>query len=124
MPCSKAAAARYPTAYGEAFGDDRWIEDVDVVFGLTAIDEPFARERLIDTLQRARSEFARVVAARGLRRFPHPDVIAALWAALDNSYGILCARILDSLKELGEHTVLPAGADDERITPGGWRPRS
>lgn len=98
---SHEVARAFPDEFLSAFADDRWDENPFVCSGLGAIRRPEVTERLMRIL-RSENHWLRIGAAAALRGHRHPDLEAALSAALDDPDHIVRYHVEERLAEFGD----------------------
>ena len=93
------AARAFPDEFLTAFADSRWDEDPFACAGFGAIRRPKVTERLLRTL-RAEDHWLRIDAAVALRGHQHPDLKAALEAALEDPDYLVRYHVEERLAEI------------------------
>lgn len=103
---SHEVARAFPDEFLSAFADDRLDENPFVCSGLGAIRRPEVTERRMRIL-RSQNHWLRTDAAVALRGHRHPDLEAALVAALEDPDDLVRYHIEERLAELGDERRLP-----------------
>lgn len=93
------AARAFPDEFLTAFADTRWDEDPFACAGFGAIRRPKVTERLLRTLQ-SKDHWLRIDAAVALRGHQHPDLKAALEAALEDPDYLMRYHVEERLAEI------------------------
>lgn len=100
---SHEVARAFPDEFLSAFADGRWDESYVVCSGLGAIRRPEVTERLMRILK-SKNHWLRIDAAVALRGHRHPDLEAALVAALEDPDELVRYHVEERLAEMGgEH---------------------
>lgn len=103
---SYKVARAFPDEFLTVFADDRWDENPFVCSGLGAIRRPEVTERLMRIL-RSKNHWLRIDAAVALRGHRHPDLEAALVAALDDPDYLVRYHVEERLAEVGDEPRSP-----------------
>lgn len=106
MWASHEAARAFPDRFLGTFADARWDENPFVCSGLGAIRRPEVTERLMRVLT-SENHWLRIDAAVALRGHRHPDLRAALEAALDDPDYLVRHHVEERLSELDAQADSP-----------------
>jgi hypothetical protein len=106
MWASHQVARAFPDQFLSTFEDDHWDENPFVCSGLGAIRRREVTERLMRIL-RSTNHWLRIDAAVALRGHRHPDLEAALVAALDDPDYIVRYHVEERLAELEDRSPDP-----------------
>jgi HEAT repeat protein len=98
---SHEVARAFPDEFLCVFADDRWDENPFVCAGLGAIRRPAVTERLMRILRNG-SNWLRIDAAVALGGHRHPDLEAALVAALEDPDDLVRYHVEARLAEIGD----------------------
>ena len=100
-----AIAARHPAAFLEIFSDARFASDINVLVGLSWIDDPEATRRLLAAAD-APNPWVRQQAIIGLGRRRHADAQAALVRAIGDTEYLVRYHALVGLAAVGTPDAL------------------
>jgi hypothetical protein len=103
--CHEVARA-FPAEFLATFAEDHWDENPFVCSGLGAIRRPEVTERLMRILT-GKNHWLRISAAVALRNHRHPDLKAALVAALGDPDDIVQYHVEERLAELETQSGSP-----------------
>ena len=95
---SHEVARAFPDEFLTAFTEDHWDENSFVCSGLGAIQRPEVTERLMRILT-SKNKWLRISAAVALRDHRHPDLKAALVAALEDPDYLVRYHVEERLAE-------------------------
>ncbi len=119
MWASHEVAGAFPDEFLSAFADGRWDENPFVCSGLGAIRRPEVTERLMRILK-SENHWLRIDAAVALRNHRHPDLEAALVAALLDPEYLVRYHVEERLAELEDQGRSPHPWDSQpRRGPNG-----
>lgn len=105
---SYEAARAFPDEFLSVFADDRWDENPFVCSGLGAIRRPEVTERLMRILT-SDDHWLRVDAAVALRGHRHPDLEAALLAAMLDPDYLVRYHVEQRMAEIAEEAPSSTG---------------